>query len=741
MPGNHGRIDLEALNPPQRQAVTFGSGPLVVFAGAGSGKTRVITYRVAFLAQEMLEASRGILAVTFTNKAAREMRERLLHLLPDSHRVVVGTFHSVSARLLRAFAPQLGMPRDFVIYDDADQRSMLQRVVRELGLDERRFEIRSLAASINRAKQEALLPDEVEVGDFYSEIVQKVYRSYQSHLQRAGAMDFGDLIFRLVHLLEGDEVLRQELSHRFQFLLVDEFQDTNRVQYRLLRDLCSSHRNLCVVGDDDQSIYRWRGADRENILQFRREFPDAAVIKLEQNYRSTQRILRGAHAVIEHNRSREPKRLWTENEEGDPLVVLPCRDERDEARLIVSSIREMSAGGHALSDVAILYRVHAQSRVLEEALRAQNLPYRIVGGTRFYDRSEIKDLLAYLRLVHNSEDDVALLRIINVPTRGIGKTTLEKIMRSAAERGGGVWQGLVGLQEYEPSLRKAAREKVEHFVELIASLRKAYSAGLGLGELGQRILDATSYVESLRREDSAEADARIQNLQEFIASLHDFEREHPEEGLGNFLEWVSLESDARAVETQDSLTLMTVHAAKGLEFPVVIVAGMEESLFPYFTSEGIIDEEELEEERRLAYVAFTRARERLMLTYAETRRLFGFMKVSTPSRFLRDLPEGDTYWVSWQRNPSPSSRPQVLGRQPSGFDGRTRCSEDETQGSYIDWSEGQEEGVFRLGARVRHPRFGEGKIQAIDPGTPPRVTVSFPQWGTKQIVASYLQPA
>ncbi len=439
------------LNAPQREAVLHEGGPLVVFAGAGSGKTRVITHRVAHLVCARGVAPWNILAVTFTNKAAAEMRERLTHLLGGAaaRDLWVGTFHATCARLLRRYATEIGVKSTFTIYDEADQRAMIKRVLRDLALDEKRVTPKQVAAFIERCKQEVVGPDEVPVGDFQTEHLVTVYRAYEERMKAANALDFGDLLYRLVVAVEADEALRLELGRRFRHLLVDEFQDTNHVQYRLVRAIGAQHRQVTVVGDDDQSIYRWRGADRRNILGFKREFPDAHVVKLEQNYRSTQRIVRAAHAIIRQNVDREPKRLWTDNDEGAKIAIIRCRDERDEAALIAGAVGDLRAAGRSLSDIALFYRIHAQSRVIEEALRARNVPYKIVGGVRFYDRAEVKDLLAYLRLLANPDDDVSLLRIINVPARGIGKKSVELLLDEAARSGRGVWHALSRAAERE----------------------------------------------------------------------------------------------------------------------------------------------------------------------------------------------------------------------------------------------------------------------------------------------------
>ncbi|MGB5812924.1 MAG: UvrD-helicase domain-containing protein [Polyangiales bacterium] len=724
-------LDLGSLNSRQREAVVHEGGPLVVFAGAGSGKTRVITFRVANLIATHEVPPWRILAVTFTNKAAGEMRERLLGLLGDQGSAVqVGTFHATCARFLRRHGESLGISKDFTIYDDQDQLALVKRVVRDLGLDDKRYQPKALAGRINRAKQEVQGPGEIDAPDPWSEVARRVYQSYEEHLIRANALDFGDLIYRTVRGLERDDEFRDALVGRFSHVLVDEFQDTNQAQFRLVRALAEEHRNLCVVGDDDQSIYRWRGADRRNILDFRASFPDATLVKLEQNYRSTQRILRAANAVIARNTDREPKELWTDNPEGEPVLVVRTMDERDEARLVLRGVQELLGQGQSLSEVAVFYRTHAQSRVLEEALRSANIGYRIVGGMRFYDRAEVKDLLAYLRAAINPADDMSLLRVINTPARGIGKTTVNRLLEQAAQHGCGLW----ALFE-DPRLwgvGNAAQKRLARFVDLMSDLRFSATRGAPLGEVGAELVERTGYADMLRHDDTPEADARFQNVQELVASMDEFERERPEANLADFLENVTLQTSADEAEGGDRVTLMTVHAAKGLEFPVVMVTGLEEQVFPFRGIDPWEDPEELEEERRLAYVAFTRAKQRLVLSFAAVRRIFGQQRVGIPSRFLQELPPEDSHWIG-QRSSSPSPR----RNEPSS---PAASSGD----SYVDYSEGSDviglEGL-RRGMQVRHPKFGVGEVREVVAGTPPRVSVRFPGWGTRKIIASYLEPA
>jgi DNA helicase-2/ATP-dependent DNA helicase PcrA len=734
---------LRGLNDQQREAVLHGDGPLVVFAGAGSGKTRVITHRVAHLVGERHVPPYRILAVTFTNKAAAEMRERLSSLLPDGARDLwVGTFHAICARLLRRYCNEVGVKRDFVVYDDADQRAMLTRIVRDLELDDRRYHPRLLAGIINRAKHEAVGAADFAPGDEFERMVQHVYVAYESRMASSSALDFGDLIYRLVDAMGKNPGLLAELQQRFNHVLVDEYQDTNRVQYLWLRGLCEGHRNLCVVGDDDQSIYRFRGADRRNILEFARQFGGARVIKLEQNYRSSQRILRVANAVVSRNLEREQKALWTENDEGAKVTLLCCADERDEAGLLVKLMQMLLQAGQARSELALLYRTHSQSRVLEEALRFADLPYRVVGGLRFYDRAEVKDLLAYLRVIHNPNDDVSLLRIVNTPARGVGKTTVERLLDNAARSGSSVWQALCEV-ESDPAQTGPAKKSLERFCKLIELLRQQQDDGCGPAKLAEHVLEHTGYAQLLKDEDSVEGDARLENLQEVLGSLVEFEREAEQPTLSAFLELVTLQTDNERGDEGDAITLMTVHAAKGLEFPVVMVAGLEEETFPSVrrsNDESEDDASDIEEERRLAYVAFTRAKQRLFLSYAQTRRVYGELRVRRPSRFLQEMPQQELEIVGRERSNTGPRR--VTGNSwgaPPPAPRRSHVPGD----SHVDRSEASDpDGVeLQPGMRVRHQKFGIGQVCAIAPGIPARVTVRFPGWGDKLVVTTFLEPA
>jgi DNA helicase-2/ATP-dependent DNA helicase PcrA len=741
-------ISRSRLNERQREAVEHEGGPLVVFAGAGSGKTMVITHRVSRLIAEGAVPPWRILAVTFTNKAAGEMRDRLDLLLPaGAGDLWVGTFHATCARLLRSHHADCGVRRDFVIYDDSDQRAVLARLIRERELDSAAFTPERLAYRINRAKQEGIGPDEYQPAGERDRITRQLFVEYQERLRQAGALDFGDLIFRLTRAMSENEPLRDALRERFDHVLVDEFQDTNHVQFRFVSELSAVHRNLCVVGDDDQSIYRWRGADRRNILDFRKHFPDARLIKLEQNYRSTRRILRVANAVVTHNIDREPKTLWTENEEGLPVTAVCCDDERHEAWVFVETIREFLAGGASRSDVALLYRIHAQSRVFEEALRAANIPYRVVGGIRFYDRAEVKDVLAYLRAVHNPDDDVSLLRVINTPPRGIGKTTIDRLTAGATRAGSSVWRAVCRVRE-GGAFGTAARKKLARFRDLVGELRAAASGGATPAELTAEVMRLTGYRDRLVQADHAEADAKLENLRELEESMLEFERLAEEATLGAFLELVTLQTDTDRESDESLVTLMTVHAAKGLEFPLVVVAGVEEGRFPLLRADEGEGIDELEEERRLAYVAFTRARQRLLLTFAQSRFVYGERQPCERSRFIGEIPPGELNLVGPRRaRPDrlagdPDGRPRYRQGHPSEYPSARSRTVDIEGDSRVDRLEGSDLCGVALGpgARVRHARFGVGSVIEVRPGSRPTVVVRFPGYGNKTIVTQYLEP-
>jgi DNA helicase II / ATP-dependent DNA helicase PcrA len=732
---------LQGLNPQQRQAVLHGEGPLLVFAGAGSGKTRVITHRIAYLVRACGVRPWQILAVTFTNKAAGEMRNRVGALLGggDALRETwIGTFHATCARLLRQHPAQSGLARDFVIYDDADQRTVVTRVARELNLDERSFPARMLQARISKAKQACIAADEFQPADWVEDQVAKVYRLYEQRMAAASAVDFDDLLFRVVRLLEKEEAVAESLRRRFQHLLVDEFQDTNHVQYRLLKLLTGPTRNIAVVGDDDQSIYRWRGADVRNILGFRRDYPDALVVTLEQNYRSTGNILAGAVAVIRRNRTRAPKTLWTENAAGDPISVATVGDERDEASHVVQRIRAELEGGREAGDFAVFYRINAQARVLEEALREARIPYRVYGGMEFYKRAEIRDVFAYLRVVHNPADDVDLARIINTPPRKIGATTVARLHEEATRRGVSLFDAIRAVRSDEAW--GAAGRRLGEFADLILELRELVGHA-GPVELACTVIERTKYSEWLKAQESAEAEDRLGNLDELIGSFQDFEQRSEDTSLAALLEQYSLVQDTDSMEeSPQTVTLMTVHSAKGLEFPVVFLTGMEEDIFPYRRANDEADDrerqEQLEEERRLCYVAFTRARQRLVLTNVVRRRLFGSERFNMPSRFLDDLPP-ELVAAAGARVDRQRGLAAALAAPRRGPGDLGRVERPHAPEAFEEVGEGIE---LRPGMRVSHAKFGVGRVHRVEAGFPPKVVIDFPDHGRKTIIATAIKP-
>lgn len=755
---------LASLNPAQRDAAAHTDGPLLILAGAGSGKTRVITVRMAHLLRSGQAAADQVLGVTFTNKAAEEMRLRVEGLVGDDCRQMwLSTFHSLCARMLRREAPHIGLTRDFVIYDSSDQIAVVKQALKAADIDEKSLTPRAVLSRISQAKNRLESPADMKTTGWNLRDAQisKVYEFYLRTLRDAGALDFDDLLLKTVELVETKEYVREAYARRFKYILVDEYQDTNRPQYILIRRLADYHRNLCVVGDPDQSIYKWRGADLRNILDFEHDFPEAKVVKLEQNYRSTQVILDAASAVISRNRNRKDKRLWTDKAGGDPIVYVRAGDEIEEADYITRAIRE-SRVLDANTTVAVLYRTNAQSRSIEDALMREGIAYRIIGGVRFYERKEVKDILAYLRLVMNPHDDVSFRRVVNVPARGIGKTVLESIESIDPESGDHASTPLfaAGLQSITSTRSMWARVLValdrreiparavtalRGFRDLIAGLTSECAAVNVSTALGL-VMDRSGYLRDLREDRSEDSEARIENLMELVSAAREYETREADPTLGGFVDRLSLLSEADEAEgRQDArVWMMTMHAAKGLEFPVVIVAGLEEGLFPH--SRSTEDDEELEEERRLCYVGLTRARERLILTSAARRRVYGEYQSTEPSRFLDEIP-GELMrriepvaaqaWTSTRyetRNP--------YGRrysQPS----KPRAPERAAFAAYEDEDQSSRSGL-KNGARVRHKQFGTGTVVAIeDEGDDMRVTVKFNTVGTKKLLARYanLEPA
>ena len=726
---------LDDLNPVQRKAVLETEGPLLVFAGAGSGKTRVLTYRIAYLIQEKRVSPWNIFAVTFTNKAAGEMRERVEKLLGRSARGTwISTFHSACARILREHIERLGFKRNFVIYDDEDQERHLKAVMKEMELDPRIFHPRAVQSKIESLKNEGITPEQFRADPYniFQKRVAVVYQRYQEDLQRNNALDFGDLLtFVAVLFRRFPEVLKsyQDLC---RYVLVDEFQDTNMIQYHLIQRIVEMHRNICVVGDDDQSIYRWRGAEVGNILNFEKDFPHTKVITLEQNYRSTQTILEAANHVVRQNRSRKAKVLWTENSGGEPVTLYVAGDEGDEARFVVRKILEQRPpiGGTiaGLRDIAVFYRINAQSRALEEELVRHQIPYTIVGGLKFYERKEIKDVLAYLKLIANPSDGLSLKRIINLPPRGIGQKTIEKMEAYSKGKRIPLYEGMKRFFQ-EDSVPASVREKIEEFLQLVEDLRTDMTTQ-SLSGLTLILLNQTGYLNRLKEEATEEAFARIENIDELINVMVEFEKEQGEASLEAFLDKVSLVTDVDLYENKgDRVSLMTLHCAKGLEFPVVFVVGMEEGLLPHYRRGDEI--EDLEEERRLCYVGITRTKEKLFLSRSEKRSTFGVGRVNLPSRFLNELP------MELIRTEKRRERFEPLFSEREGLFAPPKSEGDGVAGEERVLTP---EGLFplRMGMQVRHPKFGKGRVISTEGADEEqRATVQFETVGSKRLKVRY----
>ena len=708
---------LEGLNEPQRQAVLHGEGPLLILAGAGSGKTRVLTHRIAHLVGTGQAAPGEILAITFTNKAAQEMRERVETLVGRRARAMwVMTFHSACARMLRADAERLGYTRGFTIYDEQDSLRLVKNCIEELDIDPKRFPARGLRRQISDAKN-ALLDAEgyrLKVGSFFEQTAADVYDLYEPRLHAANAMDFDDLLFRCVNLFELFDEVRNRYRRSFRHVLVDEYQDTNRAQYRWLQLLCEEHRNIAVVGDDDQSIYRFRGADIRNILDFEDHFPDATVVKLEQNYRSTQTILNASNAVISNNRSRKDKSLWSELGEGDPVHVRELEDEHAEARFAVSEIERLVDGGASRDDIAVFYRANAQSRVLEDTLVRYGVAYQVIGGTRFYERAEIKDALAYLTLLVNPSDTVAFGRVVNSPRRGIGQTSQARLVGHANTVGSPVWE-VAAQPELVPGLGTAAVKAVGRFMSVMDRLRERVEGEAGVGDLLHETLEETGYTEALQAERTVESQVRLENLEELVGVAREYDATADEPSVEEFLQQIALFSEQDNLRDELGLvTLMTLHNAKGLEFDTVFIIGMEDGVFPHSRS---IEAGDLEEERRLAYVGITRAKRELYLTYARTRALFGNRDWNLRSRFIDEIPIEFT--DREEQGP--------VGREAASTWGATTAAPPEPTGPGA---------IFALGDDVLHAQFGEGVVVGVEPGG--LVVVRFAGDGSeRKLMADY----
>ena len=737
---------LNGLNPEQQSAVKATDGPLLLMAGAGSGKTRVLTHRIAYLIVEKRVNPYNILAITFTNKAAREMRERIRKMMGGAaEEIWISTFHSMCVRILRRDIDRMGFNRNFTILDTGDQQSVIKGILKDKNLDPKKYDPRALLGAISSAKNELIDPEEYAktAGGYFEQTVSDVYTEYQKRLRKNQALDFDDLIMKTIQLFQRVPEVLEFYQRKFQYVHVDEYQDTNRAQYMLVKFLANRFKNLCVVGDSDQSIYRWRGADIANILSFEKDYPNATVILLEQNYRSTKRILLAANKVIENNVTRKAKNLWTENPEGNKLVYYRADSEQGEAQFVAGKIKELTREGkYKLSDVAILYRTNAQSRVMEEVLLKSNIEYSIVGGTKFYDRKEIKDMLAYLRLISNPDDDISLQRIINVPKRGIGASSVDKMADFAAMHDISIFQALdsVELLGLSPKITKGARE----FRDLIKNYTQMQEF-LSVTELVEGILDKSGYREMLKAEKSIESQSRLENLDELLSVTKNFEEVSEDKSLVAFLTDLALVADIDSLdddgEAVDSITLMTLHSAKGLEFPVVFLIGMEEGVFPH--SRSLMEEAEMEEERRLAYVGITRAEQTLFLTNAQMRTLYGRTSMNPASRFIREIPEDLLEGVEKEerKNTTFGSRGTAFGRSTTGSTSSSfgtpvtrkpvmRPVAATTGGDTIGW---------RVGDKAEHGKWGIGTVVSVKgEGEGTELDIAFPSpTGIKRLLAKF----
>ena len=771
-------MNLNDLNPMQRRAAETLEGPVLILAGAGSGKTRTLTYRVANLLEHGVKAWH-ILALTFTNKAAREMRERIERLAgADAGEAWIGTFHSICCRILRRDIEKLGYERSFTIYDDDDQQRVIKAVLKELDIDEKFLPPKAVSADISDAKNRLLSPDEwlqKRGGDYRSQKTHDVMTRYEQRLRAANALDFDDLLVKTLQLFVEHPPVLEYYQGRFQYVHVDEYQDTNYAQYQLVSLITRKSRNLCVVGDDDQSIYGWRGADIRNILDFEKDFPDATVIKLEQNYRSTANILDAANQIIAHNEGRKEKELWTEDGEGEKITLYAAADERDEAAWICQRIRQLQRGGTPYGSIAILYRMHALSRVLEETLMRAGIPYHVYGGTRFYDRREVRDVLAYLRVIQNPADDISLSRIINVPKRAIGDSTVEQLTQYARQNDMSLYAAVAAPPD---TLASRARKSVNDFSSLIVSLLLAKET-LPLSEFVQKVIDDSGLIAQYQKEENEENQARIENIREFMGAVTEFEQKSEDKSLFAFLENVALVTE---LDNQDSapsfVTMMTLHSAKGLEYDAVFMSGMEEGIFP--SARAMQEDNRVEEERRLCYVGVTRARKLLHLSYARRRMLFNQMQFNAPSCFLQEIPKrlireeqssaaqsasygygapaargagwgsyggsgmrrqggyqdnesrpqygyGDT--MPQRRAPAPKA-PAHPAQQPWNIPGVQR-------GFVPSPARSVQVQLFKVGDKVQHPKFGKGVIREVTgSGDAARLHIVFPVFGEKVLAQS-----
>ncbi len=741
----------DTLNEQQKEAVFHTEGPLLILAGAGSGKTRVLTHRIAYLIEERGVNPWNILAITFTNKAAGEMRERVDRLVGfGAESIWVSTFHSTCVRILRRYIDRIGFDTNFTIYDSDDQKSLMRDVCRVLDVDTKKYKERMFLSAISAAKDEMITPDEYELnaaGDFGKQKIAQVYREYERQLHANNALDFDDLLLKTVQLFQTQPDVLESYQERFRYIMVDEYQDTNTVQFKFVSLLAAKYQNLCVVGDDDQSIYKFRGANIRNILNFEQEFQNARVIKLEQNYRSTQNILNAANAVIQNNRGRKDKTLWTDNGDGEKVHLRQFDTAYDEAEFVADDIRKNIGNGGTSQDYAILYRTNAQSRMFEEKFVACNIPYKIVGGVNFYARREIKDLLCYLKTIDNGRDDLAVRRIINVPKRGIGLTTITRIQESAAAREIGFYEALLGL-DLIPGVARAA-SKLDSFVALIEYFKRR-SDEVSITDLMNEIIEKTGYIENLEAEDKEDAQARIENIEELVSKIAAYEEqcaaEQVKPSLSQFLEEVALVADIDSLEENpDYVVLMTLHSAKGLEFPHVYLVGMEDGLFPSYMTITSDNDEDLEEERRLCYVGITRAEQELTMTCARKRMTRGETHYNRMSRFLQEIPKElmENGSLPFDKEMQ-KEREQELIRQNAYTQAKQAFRQKPFQNYGIQkgakaFAVSKEKGLdYQVGDRVRHIKFGEGTVKGIlEGGRDFEVTVEFDTAGVKKMFATF----
>lgn len=751
-------MDLSMLNPEQRLAAETMEGPVLILAGAGSGKTRALTYRVANLMDHGVPAW-SILALTFTNKAAREMKERITQLVGEkAESAWISTFHSTCARILRRDIEKLGYTRSFTIYDDDDQGTVIKEILKRLNIDEKFLPPREIKAKISDAKNKLMGPDEwfaKTERDFRNQTLHDVFVAYEQRLKTANALDFDDLLLKTLELLADHPPVLESYRDRFHYVMVDEYQDTNYAQYMLVKLLTDKSRNLCVVGDDDQSIYGWRGADIRNILDFEKDYPDAKVIKLEQNYRSTANILDAANQVIAHNAGRKEKALWTEAGEGETIKLYCAGDEREEAAWVADRIRKMNRHGEGYGRMAVLYRTNAQSRVLEEMLMRAGIPYKVFGGLRFYDRKEVRDVIAYLRVLANPTDDVSLRRIINVPKRAIGDATIAELVNHAQEQDMPLFSALTDLPA---SLSSRPRKCVGDFFTMMTTLM-AMKDAMPLSAFVKQMVDQTGLMEQYQKEDSDEARSRVENIQEFLGAVEEFDRQTENATLEAYLENVALVTELdQAADEKQYVTLMTLHSAKGLEFPNVFITGMEEGIFP--SGRSLMDDNRMEEERRLCYVGITRAQERLFLSRASQRMLYNQVNHNAPSRFLSEIPDRllEDEWESKRKQTFKGETMPQLKTYTSGYGLKSAPTVNQlgqprlTLGGNMLEIPGVQKGftpskarqsasalqnIFKPGDRVMHRKFGEGSVVELKgSGADIRISIEFTAYGTKEFSLS-----